>query len=129
MNGTARLSREGGNLLTLVHAIWRDSDILKMCIMKQLLISLQEFQSRLSRSFLGVRIFNAQIFNVHLLATAQEHNSISNLLSHCYAEQVWWVSRVRSQTLWPSWPSCSKNLVHHQPGFFLFLTDRTFRTA
>jgi len=72
MNGTARLSREGGNLLTLVHAIWKDSDILKMCIMKQLLISLQEFQSRLSRSFLGVRIFNAQIFNVHLLATAQE---------------------------------------------------------
>ncbi|HYK44264.1 MAG TPA: hypothetical protein VEV83_03790 [Parafilimonas sp.] len=55
--------------------------------MKQLLISLQEFQSRLSRSFLGVRIFNAQIFNVHLLATAQEHES------HCYAEQVRWVSR------------------------------------
>ena len=34
MNETARLSREGGNLLTLVHAIWRDIYILQMCIMK-----------------------------------------------------------------------------------------------
>ena len=31
MNGTARLSREGGNLLTLVYAIWSDSLHLNKC--------------------------------------------------------------------------------------------------
>ena len=31
MNGAARLSREGGNLLTLVHAVWSDSLHLNKC--------------------------------------------------------------------------------------------------
>jgi len=86
----------------------------------------------LSRSFLGVPIFNAQFSKFICCRRMKLYLLSAKLAFALLSEQVWWLVRFSNQTLWPLWSVVAFVLQTSRSspaGFCLFLIDRAFRRA